>query len=193
MKSLIATAALTATVLTAAPAAAQLGGGKEPIDVTADVQEIVNSTCTTIFRGSAEALQGTSRLRADVLTAHMAPQKGTKGSGNVNNPGCGELESIDAQGSVYFVTPQRRVHGDAGVYDAASTTLTITGDVVAVEGKNVMRGARMIYNTQTGAGRVEGTGTGPNAKNRPRAVLYPKDADTGGGSGANSSKDKARS
>ena len=41
-------------------------------------------------------------------------------------------------------------------YDAASTTITITGDVTAVDGQNVMRGAKMVYNTQTGEGHVEG-------------------------------------
>ncbi|HEX2815324.1 MAG TPA: hypothetical protein VHN39_02950, partial [Phenylobacterium sp.] len=58
-----------------------------------------------------------------------------------------------------------------------TTTITITGDVTAVDGENVMRGTKMVYNTQTGEGHVEGGGKGPNAKNRPRGVFYPKDSE----------------
>jgi lipopolysaccharide export system protein LptA len=176
MKSLIAIAAFAAVgVLAAQPAAAQLGGSKQPLDITADEAESHNAECTAIWRGAAEALQGTSRLRADVMTATMERQADkVKTSGSTGGGSCGELLSLEAKGSVYFVTPTRRVHGDRGFYDAASTTVTITGDVTAVEGDNVMRGTKMIYNTQTGEGHVEGGGKGPGAKNRPRGVFYPK-------------------
>ncbi len=175
MKSLIAMAALAAAALAAQPAAAQLGGSKAPVDITADEAESHNADCTATWRGSAEALQGTSRLRADVMTAQMERQtEKVKTSGTTGSGGCGDLVSIEAKGSVYFVTPTRRVHGDKGFYDAASTTVTITGDVTAVEGENVMRGAKMIYNTQTGEGHVEGGAKGLGAKNRPRGVFYPK-------------------
>jgi lipopolysaccharide export system protein LptA len=177
MKSLIAMAALAAAgVLAAQPAAAQLGGNKAPLDITADEAESHNAECTAIWRGSAEALQGTSRLRADVMTATMERQADkVKTAGATGGGGsCGDLVSIEAKGSVYFVTPTRRVHGDKGFYDAASTTVTVTGDVTAVEGDNVMRGTKMVYNTQTGEGHVEGGGKGPGAKNRPRGVFYPK-------------------
>ena len=52
---------------------------------------------------------------------------------------------------------------------------------------NVMRGTRMVYNTQTGEGHVEGGGKGPGSKNRPRGVFYPKD------SGADGASDKPAS
>jgi lipopolysaccharide export system protein LptA len=178
MKSLIAIGALAAAgVLAAQPAAAQLGSNKEPLDITADEAESHNAECTATWRGSAEALQGTSRLRADVMIATMERQANkVKASGATTGGGssCGDLISIDAKGSVYFVDATRRVHGDKAFYDAASTTVTITGDVTAVEGDNVMRGTKMVYNTQTGEGHVVGGGKGPGAKNRPRGVFYPK-------------------
>src|SRR5258708_40275699 len=140
MKSLIARVALAAAALAAQPAAAQLGGSKAPVDITADEAESHNADCTATWRGSAEALQGTSRLRADVMTAQMERQtEKVKTSGTTGSGGCGDLVSIEAKGSVYFVTPTRRVHGDKGFYDAASTTVTITGDVTAVGGGHDMR------------------------------------------------------
>jgi lipopolysaccharide export system protein LptA len=186
MKSLIAMAsvALAAGAVAcgaASPAAAQLSRNpKAPIDITADQLETHNADCVSVWTGSAEALQDTSRLRADVLTARMEVKKTPKAAGAAPSTGsgnCGDLLSINAKGSVYYVSSDgRRVHGDEGVYDASSTTITITGDVVAVDGQNVMRGTRMVYNTQTGEGRVEGGAKGPAAKNRPRGVFYPKES-----------------
>ena len=199
MKSLIALAALAAAALAVQPAAAQLAkNSKGPIDITADQLETHNADCVSVWTGSAEALQETSRLRADVLTARMETKKGKPGgatAGGVGAGSCGDLVSINAKGSVYYVSADgRRVHGDEGVYDATNTTLTITGDVVAVDGQNVMRGTRMVYNTQTGEGRVEGGAKGPGAKNRPRGVFYPKDsgAQAGASQAANSQGDKPK-
>jgi len=188
-RGLIAIAASALALLAAVPAAAQLGDSKQPIDIVADEAEAHNADCTSTWRGSAEALQGNLRLRADVITAHMTMTKGgPKQAGATDGGGCGDLATIDAKGSVYFVTPTRRVRGDAAVYDASNTTVTITGDVIAVEGQNVLRGTKMVYNTQTGAGHVEGAGKGRNAKNRPRGVFYPKDSDAA----SDQPKDKAR-
>jgi lipopolysaccharide export system protein LptA len=197
MKSPIAMAALMAAALAAQPAAAQLAKHpKQPIDVTADHLETHNSDCTAIWTGSAEALQDTSRLRADTMIAHLEVKKdkpaSTAGGAAAND--CGEMTSLEAKGRVYYVASDgRRVHGDNGVYDAASTTMTITGDVTAVDGKNnVMRGTKMVYNTQTGEGHVEGGGKGPGAKNRPRGVFYPKDANDQGASDKDAGKKAPR-
>jgi lipopolysaccharide export system protein LptA len=201
MKSLIAMAALAAATLAVQPAAAQPAAAqpakaaKGPIDITADQLETHNADCVSVWTGSAEALQDAARLRADVLTAHMEPKK-VKPGGGVGGAGsgsCGDLVSINAKGNVYYADAARRLHGDEGLYDATNTTLTITGDVVAVDGQNVMRGTRMVYNTQTGEGRVEGGAKGPGAKNRPRAVFYPKDSGAAqGASGAQSQTNKPK-
>jgi lipopolysaccharide export system protein LptA len=158
-----------AAVLLAGPAAAQLAtNSNAPVDITADELETANNACTSIWRGHAEALQDTARLRADVLTADFALK------GDAKAGGCGDLIRLKAGGSVYYVTPQNKVHGDAAVYDAANNTLTVTGSVVATQGVNVLRGSRMVFNTQTGQGRMEGAAKGANKADRPRGVFYPK-------------------
>jgi len=50
----------------------------------------------------------------------------------------------------------------------------MTGDVVAAQGQNVVRGTRMVINTRTGQAQMVGSSTGRNSKNRPRGVFYPK-------------------
>jgi lipopolysaccharide export system protein LptA len=210
MKSLFAMAALSALALAAQPAAAQaaapskaatpVASAKAPVDITSDQAVVHNAECTEVWTGSAEALQqmasGPSRLRADTLIAHLEIKKGkpsTKpkagASQDVAGGDCGDTISLEAKGNVYYAAADgRRVHGDNAIYDYPSTTITITGDVTAVQGKDVMRGTKMVYNTQTGEGHMEGAAKGPGAKNRPRGVLYPKDADDNAADAAQNGK-----
>jgi lipopolysaccharide export system protein LptA len=174
MKSLVSAAAMAVPLLCltalAGPAGAQIAThSKSPIDITADNLETTNSGCEAIWKGNAEALQENSRLRADVLRIINKPgAKGKPGAG-----ACGDLDRLEAEGSVYYVTPDRRVRANHGLYEAGSTTITMTGDVVAVEGQNVLRGDKMVFNTDTGQGQVVGTSKGRGG-NRPRGVFYPK-------------------
>lgn len=188
MKSLIAMAALAALLAGASPAAAQLAkGSKQPLDVTADQLETHNTDCVAVWSGSAEALQDTSRLRSNVMIVHMEVTKGKPGAATTggSSNGCGAMTTLEAKGNVYYLSGDgRRVHGDNGVYDATTKLITITGDVTAVDGQNVMRGTRMVYNMDTGEGHIEGGAKGPTSKTRPRGVFYPKDSGAAPSDGA---------
>lgn len=164
---------LAAALLAAptAPAQAQLAAGSNaPVDITADELEVINARCLAIWRGSAEALQDNSRLRADVLTIRYAAARPVRTGAESS---CGELQGLDAQGSVYYVTPAQRVRADAAVYDAASDTITMTGDVVAAQGQNVLRGERLVIQVATGQARMETSARGAGTPGRVRGVFYP--------------------
>ncbi len=82
---------------------------------------------------------------------------------------------MEADGYVYYVTPQQRVRGDAAVYDVASETIIITGDVVAVQGQNVLRGKRLVINAKTGDAQMQSANAhGPQRAGRARGVFYPE-------------------
>lgn len=137
------------------------------VDISADELEVQNNTCIFIWRGRAEATRGQARLVADVMLAHFKPKASGKGAPGAS--ACGDLLRIEAHGSVRYVTARgQRVRGDDGLYDAATGDVTMTGNVVAVDGQNVLRGARMTFNNETGQGLVTGT---PGV--RPRGVFYP--------------------
>ena len=179
MKSVVTTASLLAASLLgawalAAPAAAQLARNSDaPVDITADELEVAQNQCTSIWRGNAEAMQADSRLRANVLKATFATKANRPAAGAGATGACGDLLRMEAEGSVFYVTPQQRVRGDAATYDATSDTIVMTGDVVAVQGQNVLRGTRMVFNLKTGEGKMMGGAGGRNAPNRPRGVFYP--------------------
>ena len=175
MKSLTGITLAAAALLAAQPAAAQLAANSDaPVDITADELEVVQGQCASVWKGSAEALQDTARLRADVLRAYFVPKaKGTASA--ASSSACGDLLRMEAEGSVYYVTADQRVRSNKAVYEATTDTITMTGDVVAVQGQNVLRGDRMVFNTETGQGQMIGGGKG--GKNRPRGVFYPKQQD----------------
>ena len=181
MKSLTGITFVAAALLAAQPAAAQLAANSNaPVDITADELEVVQGQCASVWKGSAEALQDTSRLRADVLRAFFVPKpKGTApapAGAAASRSACGDLLRMEAEGSVYYVTPDQRVRSNKAVYEANTDTITMTGDVVAVQGQNVLRGDKMVFNTKSGQGQVMGGG-GKGGKSRPRGVFYPKQDD----------------
>jgi lipopolysaccharide export system protein LptA len=162
-------AAAAVLVLAAATTAqAQLArNSKAPVDITADQLELVNSQCSAIYRGGAEALQETSRLRADQLKIIYAPAP----AGGGKNGCSSDLLRMEATGSVFYVTPDQRVRGDQAVYDAKAQTLTVTGSVAASRGQDVMKGERLVVNTVSGDARMEGGGE--RSGRRVRTVIYP--------------------
>lgn len=183
MKALVCITAMAVAAAVAGPAGAQIATrSKAPVDITADNLETTNSGCEAIWTGSAEALQDTARLRADVLRIFTKPNPkaaAKTGSAKAAAPGggCGEMERIEAQGSVYYVTSDgQKIRANNAVYEAGSTTVTMTGDVVAVRDKNVLRGDKMVFNTDTGEGHVIGGSKGRGSKDRPRGVFYPSDS-----------------
>jgi lipopolysaccharide export system protein LptA len=165
---------LAFTALPAGVAFAQLAPSTNgPIDVTADQLGVQNKLCLASYKGSVEALQGTSRLRANSLDVYAKTGGAqTTGAGGVSTK-CGDIERLVADGSVYYATPQEVVKGDHAVYLADEKTITVTGDVVISQGKNVVVGNRLVINTDTGQATMESDVKGRGQPGRVRSVIYP--------------------
>lgn len=154
----------TAALMLATPAFAQLASNSSaPIDITADEAEVINSQCLAIWRGGAEALQARTRLRADQIRVYSA-RKGD---------GCGSTERLEAQGNVYYVTEDRAVRANNATYSSNSETITLSGGVIIVEGRNVARGDRLVVNVDTGAAQMTSNAKGRGNPDRVRGVFYP--------------------
>ncbi len=164
----MAAAALALVAAVPWGAEAQLArNSRAPVDITADQLELVNSQCSAIYRGGAEALQETSRLRSDQPKIVYAPAPAGAGKNGCST----DLLRMEATGSVFYVTPEQRVRGDQAVYDAKAQTLTVTGSVVASRGQDAMKGERLVVNTVSGDARMEGGGD--RSSRRVRTVIYP--------------------
>ena len=154
-----------------------------PIDITADNGTLVNSTCEATWSGAAEALQGNSRLRANVIKAFLKkkPPSGAGQSGAAHssaaaagNPSdCGATQRIEADGNVFYVTPDQVAHGDHAVYSADADQIVMTGNVIVVQGKNVVRGDKMTIHVQTREVTIDSIAQGRGSPGRVRGVFYP--------------------
>jgi lipopolysaccharide export system protein LptA len=177
-------AVLIALALGAAPAGAALAqlapASNGPIDVEADQLLAQNQQCVATWKGSVEARQGTSRLRSDTLSLYeKVGGTGTQTTAGVSSK-CGDPVKMVADGSVYYTTPQEVVKGDHAVYLAENKTITVTGDVVISQGKNVVVGNRLVIDTDTGQATMESDVKGRGQPGRVRAVIFPSSGQTGG-------------
>lgn len=130
-----------------------LGDSNAPIMWGGDTVEYTPDGFALI--GRAEIQQGGNRLRANRINMSVSD---------------GEMRRAEAVGGVYFVTPEQTMRGDRAVYDLARDEITVTGDVILNQGRNVATGGRLVYNVGSQNARWEGAG--PNG--RVQGVFYPR-------------------
>jgi lipopolysaccharide export system protein LptA len=170
-------------------APAQVAGGPAasdgPMDISADNSIFDNGACVSTWSGAAEVLQGTARLRANTIKAYFkkkpaaagAAQAPSSDSSALGMPGgtqsnCGATERVEADGDVFYVTPEQNARGDHAVYSADGAQIIMTGDVIVVQGKSVIHGDRLVIQTATHQAQMESTAHGRGVPNRVRAVLF---------------------
>lgn len=158
----VAAAAAAGVLFMAGGASAQLDP-RAPIDITADSSEVIQSQCVSTWSGAVEALQGRTRLRAETVKMYSA-KKGDA---------CGASDRMEANGQVFFVTPERTVKADNAVYSFRGETITLTGNVIVVQGKSAVSGDRLVINTRTGEAQMSSNVRGRNKPGRVRGVFYP--------------------
>jgi len=151
---------LRAAILTGAQlalatnAAAQLTpSSDEPVDITGESLELVDDVATWV--GNVRAVQGEAILTADRLIAHLDDD--------------GAFRTIRAIGAVRYSNGKEAITGDTGLYDADARTITISDNVVATQGKQVMTGGSLIYWIDTGKIRF----TAPGGR-RIRGIFHTK-------------------
>jgi len=164
-----------------------LSGNGGPVDISADELEVVNAEHRAIWKGNVEAKQGESRMRTPLLNVFFGEKEGAAASapaGGVAGQNWGAIERMEAEGPVYYVTPTQQARGDHGTYIAATDTITLTGNVVVAQDKNVLQGEKLVIETKTGRSTMVSTAKGRNASGRVRGVFYPNSSNAAGGQAA---------
>jgi lipopolysaccharide export system protein LptA len=141
-----------------------------------------------VARGDATVVQQDQRIRADVLTAHVAEEgaaaekptgasaKGKKAKNKPDTPEAkalpqdsGQIRQVDAFGNVHISLQNAIVRGDTGVYVPANGIATICGNVRITSGNNQLNGKCAEVNLKTGIYRLTGRAKGlvqPDKKDR---------------------------
>ena len=168
----------------------------QPIHIEAMTLEIRDKDKTATFSGNVKVVQGDTTMRCRTLVVFYGPEEGagatkaaaaptsTESQAAPGMPQGGNIRRAEARGDVTVVSKDQNASGDLGVYDMKKKTITLTGNVVISQGKNVVRGERVVVDTTTGDARVESGVTahdpaksGVTAHDRVRVLIVPaKDA-----------------
>ena len=185
---------LTAGLLCAAalvlggPATAQLKQGGGPIDLSANSLELVDAQHLAIWRGDVDALQGQNRLRSDVLNIYFNGKPGEEAAASSGGaaPGrsWGKVDHMVAEGHVYFISPTQNARSDHAVYEMTPDTITMTGDVIVVQGQSVIHGEKLIIDVRSGHATMAAAEDAHAPSGRVRAIVYPNEADKAGSGAA---------
>jgi lipopolysaccharide export system protein LptA len=88
---------------------------------------------------------------ASAKSAQSAPmQSSTPGPG-----GASSIRRLEAKGDVIVTQKDQVVTGETAVFDTKTNLITMLGGVVLTQGKNVLRGDRLLVDMTTGVSRVE--------------------------------------
>ena len=144
----------------------------EPMEIVSDRLEAFNEKKLIMFTGNAMAKQGDRVLKSDQLLLYYKkdPAKTDK-VGTMEFEGTGDLEKIEAKGNVSVTQGERIATGDEAVYYHDTGQIILTGNALLREGKNSIKGCRVIVYLNEKLGRAEVCDK--EKKERVKAVIYP--------------------
>lgn len=196
---------------------------KAPIDIVANALKVNDKSKEAVFQGNVEVVQGQLNMKTTQLTAYYSgnsslistdtPAAGAPKAGAKKEEGS-EVERIKATGKV-VVNSQisgQSATGDWADIDMKKNTVTLGGDVILKQGKNIIRATSLKIDLDSGNALIETTpdaaGSGwasmlkPATKGakavplqtirggRPSAVFYPMQLQKGAKKGATKGKNK---
>ncbi len=173
-----------------------------PIDVEADRLDVDDRAKEAVFKGDVHAKQGDFLVRTAELHALYTGQAGLaeqKTAAGTQAPA--QLTHIEARGKVIVTSKDgQSATGDWANFDVKSNKVTVGGDVVLTQGKNIVRGTRLLIDMDTGESVIQndpnpawtataapetgGTSTEfivqkPTGGARPSAIFYPHRKESG--------------
>jgi len=186
----------------------------QPIQIEAATLEVHDKSKMATFSGDVQVVQGDTTIKCQSLVVFYGPEHGGGAGQNpagqnvasasppaANAPagtktllpqGQQDIRRIEARGGVTVVSKDQNASGDLGVYDLKKKEITLTGNVVVSQGKNVLHGDRVVVDTVTGTAHFEsagpsagggaGAGAGAAPPGRVRALILPSKNANGGSS-----------
>src|SRR5262249_22453854 len=145
---------------------------KDPIDIESDVLVVHDAQKYATFKGNVKAVQGTTTLRARELDVHYTgggdklltsqdqnqekkegseqaaveakPADAKDGKAASTDSGT-QITQIEAKGDVIITSENdQTTSSEWAIYDVPSQQVTVGGNVVLTQGKNVLKGDRLV-------------------------------------------------
>ncbi|HUS98223.1 MAG TPA: LptA/OstA family protein [Hyphomicrobiaceae bacterium] len=136
-----------------------------PIDIEAVSMTVEDPIHTATFRGKVVAVQGGFRIETPELIAIYAGSSGLA-QGGASPPGATtagangaaptQLTHIKANKSVVITSSDgTKAVGNSAVFDTKSNQVTLVGDVVLTQARQIVRGPKLVIDLATGLSRME--------------------------------------
>ena len=153
----------------------------QPVHIDAATLEVRDKDKVATFSGNVHVVQGDTDMRCKILVVFYEQNDGAdKGNaadkGNTMtaaDPGPGgeqRIKKLEARGGVIVTQKDQTATGNLGLFDMATNTVTLTGNVVMTQGQNVVRGDRLIVDLTTGISHVE---SGKDGQGRVQGLFLP--------------------
>lgn len=115
----------------------------EPVEVTADTLSVDQENGQAVFSGNVRAIQGDMKLSAErVLVVYSDDRT--------------RIARLEASGGVTIVSGADAAEARTADYDIDAGQIVMRGDVILVQGENVMNAQNMTVDLNTGAARMDG-------------------------------------
>ena len=173
-----------------------LGSGSDSLTGAAPAQGAGGKAATPAPATPAAGAPAPAAPQGVSKVANADPKAAAGGTGGVALGDQGnQISKIEARGDVIITSDQdQTTTSDWALYDVPAHQVTVGGNVVLTQGKNVLKGDRLVIDLTTGESRFENTGNAAAAGQRIRALFMPKqDAAAKGAKAGNgqSGKDSA--
>jgi lipopolysaccharide export system protein LptA len=150
----------------------------QPIQIESATLEMRDKKKEATFSGNVKVIQGDTTMTSKTLvvfyesgSAAAAPPANSKApaksalaqsaaiqSATPGPGGASSIKRLEAKGNVVVTQKDQIVTGETAVFDTKTNLVTMLGGVVLTQGKNVLRGDRLLVDMTTGVSRVESDG-----------------------------------
>jgi lipopolysaccharide export system protein LptA len=142
----------------------------QPIQIEAASLEMRDKKKEATFSGNVKVVQGDTTMTSKTLVVFYdstpapaaAPAAGGKPAKTAPMPaaapgpgGSSSIKRLEARGNVVVTQKDQVVTGETAVFDTRTNLITMLGGIVLTQGKNVLRGDRLMVDMTTGVSRVE--------------------------------------
>jgi lipopolysaccharide export system protein LptA len=148
----------------------------QPVNIEASTLEVRDKDKVATFSGNVHVTQGDTNLRCKSLVVFYEQEGAAGNSMPAATPGPGgqqRIKKLEARGAVVVTQKEQTATGDLGLFEMATNTVTLTGNVVMTTGPNVLRGDKLVVNLTSGVSRVE---SGKNGQGRVQGLFLPGSA-----------------
>lgn len=161
-----------------------------PYDVTSDRLDVDDNAKTALFTGEVVTVQGNFTIQSGEMTAYYTGRTGLGTSDDKAKSGA-SLTHIRAKKAVSVVSKDgQKATGDWAEVDVKTNMATLGGNVVLTQGKNIVRGTKLLIDMTTGEATIKTEPTASSASSmvsasdvsntgqvikadRPSAIFYP--------------------